>query len=458
MQTSSSFDDIIRFEEYGVCSQCQKFNTNYGWCILCDPKKLNQGWTSGNTEIDEFIKETQLIAESYTENFLEWIPFDRFENIVKIGEGGFSTVYRATWMDGYRVLCFDNNLYEQNVPSRSKPVTVALKTLGKFMKASSDSLREFKTHYNCGRLTIQVYGFTQHTSTKEYMVILTYADKGDLRDYLSSNFCNLNWEKKLTLLYTLSKDLFPIHNAGYTHGDFHSGNILQLSNKSDLNDDIIASSAPASYAAIQYVPNLDTDICSYIADLGLSAPKGKLNDEVYGVLPYVAPEVLRGDPYTAAADIYSFGIVMTEVSTGRPPFKDYPFDISLALKINKGLRPEFAEGTPECYIKLANQCMDNDSSKRPRIKRIQAILFNWRNIIQGMQGILGDSSAGEIKIKKEFEASDKIIPIFTTTLQKHQEVYRSQRIPNLINYDDEVQKNSSNATDSLENFSISDFD
>ncbi|CAG8724820.1 16238_t:CDS:2 [Rhizophagus irregularis] len=247
------------------------------------------------------------------------------------------------------------------------------------MKASSDSLREFKTHYNCGRLTIQVYGFTQHTSTKEYMVILTYADKGDLRDYLSSNFCNLNWEKKLTLLYTLSKDLFPIHNAGYTHGDFHSGNILQLSNKSDLNDDIIASSAPASYAAIQYVPNLDTDICSYIADLGLSAPK-------------------------------------------------------------------------------ANQCMDNDSSKRPRIKRIQAILFNWRNIIQGMQGILGDSSAGEIKIKKEFEASDKIIPIFTTTLQKHQEVYRSQRIPNLINYDDEVQKNSSNATDSLENFSISDFD
>ncbi|PKY42254.1 hypothetical protein RhiirA4_397144, partial [Rhizophagus irregularis] len=146
---------------------------------------------------------------------------------------------------------------------------------------------------------------------------------------------------------------------------------------------------------------------------------------------------------------------MTEVSTGRPPFKDYPFDISLALKINKGLRPEFAEGTPECYIKLANQCMDNDSSKRPRIKRIQAILFNWRNIIQGMQGILGDSSAGEIKIKKEFEASDKIIPIFTTTLQKHQEVYRSQPIPNLINYDDEVQKKSSNATDSLENFSIS---
>ncbi|GBC25134.2 kinase-like domain-containing protein [Rhizophagus irregularis DAOM 181602=DAOM 197198] len=36
------------------------------------------------SEIDEFIKETQLIAESYTENFLEWIPFDRFENIVRI--------------------------------------------------------------------------------------------------------------------------------------------------------------------------------------------------------------------------------------------------------------------------------------------------------------------------------------------------------------------------------------
>ncbi|GBB96881.1 hypothetical protein RclHR1_02860014 [Rhizophagus clarus] len=464
-ETSSPFDNF-RFKEYGVCSICQKFNTNYGWCKSCDPEKLTQGWTSGNAEIDEFIKETQRIAESYTENFLEWISFDRFENIIKIGEGGFSTVYRATWMDGNRILCFDENLYEQNVPSRSKPVTVALKTLNKFMKASSDSLREFKTHYKCSRLTIKVYGFTHNISTNEYMVVLTYADKGNLRDYLSSNFNNLNWEKKLTLLYTLSKDLFPIHRAGYTHGDFHSGNILQSSIKSNLNDDIftIPTTSSASNTAISSVPNLDTNICSYIADLGLSAPKDKSNNDVYGVLPYVAPEVLRGDPYTVAADVYSFGIVMTEVSTGRPPFSDYSYDYSLALKINKGFRPEFSEGTPECYVKLAMQCMDSDSSKRPRIKKIQAILFNWRNIIQGIQGIQGVLSAIEVNIKKEFEISDKIIP--TTTIQNHQktketqETYRSQRLyfPNLINYEDEIQKISSNATDSLEDMLISDFD
>jgi serine/threonine protein kinase len=36
-------------------------------------------------------------------------------------------------------------------------------------------------------------------------------------------------------------------------------------------------------------------------------------NEVYGVLPYIAPEVLRGGHYTQSSDIYSFGIIMYEI-------------------------------------------------------------------------------------------------------------------------------------------------
>ena len=36
---------------------------------------------------------------------------------------------------------------------------------------------------------------------------------------------------------------------------------------------------------------------------------------------YIAPEVLNGEPYTLSADIYSFGVVMAELSSGKPPFK-----------------------------------------------------------------------------------------------------------------------------------------
>ncbi|CAB4422499.1 unnamed protein product [Rhizophagus irregularis] len=40
------------------------------------------------------------IIQENMEQWLEWVPFDRFTNIEQIGEGGFSKVYSATWIDG----------------------------------------------------------------------------------------------------------------------------------------------------------------------------------------------------------------------------------------------------------------------------------------------------------------------------------------------------------------------
>src|SRR5438034_10356588 len=48
---------------------------------------------------------------------------------------------------------------------------------------------------------------------------------------------------------------------------------------------------------------------SYISDFGLSGPANeqKSDDKIYGVLPYMAPEILNGEAYTSSSDIYSFG-------------------------------------------------------------------------------------------------------------------------------------------------------
>jgi serine/threonine protein kinase len=46
----------------------------------------------------------------------------------------------------------------------------------------------------------------------------------------------------------------------------------------------------------------------HISDMGLCGKVDNTDEKnIYGVMPYVAPEVLRGRPYTQAADIYSFG-------------------------------------------------------------------------------------------------------------------------------------------------------
>src|SRR5436190_5670505 len=109
-EQKSLIDELIpneelrkRYKEYGLCEECSQPNTNYNWCQSCNSKHFQQEfnkWTSGNKEIDEFIQKSQLSAINRYE-VLEWVPYDRFKNIEHLAEGGFGTVYKAKWIDGY---------------------------------------------------------------------------------------------------------------------------------------------------------------------------------------------------------------------------------------------------------------------------------------------------------------------------------------------------------------------
>src|SRR5437763_11724028 len=106
------------------CSYCNKPFTEELWCKECDPYDIIEGWTSGNPDIDKFIKDTMYDAR-YHQNykcFLEWVPFDRFTDINQIGEGGFSKVYSATWL--------------------TKSKKIVLKRLNGSQKMSSEYLNE----------------------------------------------------------------------------------------------------------------------------------------------------------------------------------------------------------------------------------------------------------------------------------------------------------------------------
>ena len=106
----SLIDDLIpneelreRYKEYGVCKECNQPNTGSQWCQSCNSKHFQNNfnkWTSGNKEIDEFIQEFQLNA-TRIEEVLEWIPYEKFSNVKYIAKGGFGTVHKARWIDGY---------------------------------------------------------------------------------------------------------------------------------------------------------------------------------------------------------------------------------------------------------------------------------------------------------------------------------------------------------------------
>src|SRR5436190_1472704 len=91
----------------------------------------------------------------------------------------------------------------------------------------------------------------------------------------------------------------------------------------------------------------------------------------------MAPEVLRGKPYTKAADIYSFGIIMWEFTSGIPAFNNKSHDFNLALDICKGLRPKIVASTLPVYARLMRRCWDSDPNKRPTADELVEILSCW---------------------------------------------------------------------------------
>ena len=118
----------------------------------------------------------------------------------------------------------------------------------------------------------------------------------------------------------------------------------------------------------------------YIGDLGLaiSESEAKNINEITGVMPYMAPELLSGrGSYSQATDVYAFGIIMWEISSGENPFHDVNHDKYLALRILKRLHPEITNDTPLCYQNLMQQCWHSDPTQRPTAEKIQKTIMSW---------------------------------------------------------------------------------
>ena len=99
--------------KHDVCYECKQPNTGSFWCQPCNAQHFQQNfknWTSQNHNIDELIQNEQLKAKNYW-NILEWINYDRFENVEYLAKGD---IYKATWKDGYIFRWnSDNNQWER---------------------------------------------------------------------------------------------------------------------------------------------------------------------------------------------------------------------------------------------------------------------------------------------------------------------------------------------------------
>src|SRR6185295_11541890 len=161
----------------------------------------------------------------------------------------------------------------------------------------------FRNHAKCSTSRfLKIYGVTQDPETKEYMIVMQYANNGSLLSYLHQNINKLTWMDKLLHLKDIAAYLKNIHFAKLVHCDLHGGNIVLCHND-------------------------DTRVIeSFICDLGLSRSENSRESTVRGVLPFIAPEVFHTCKFTQTSDVYSFGIIMYLMATGEHPYRDRQFD------------------------------------------------------------------------------------------------------------------------------------
>ncbi|CAB4440468.1 unnamed protein product [Rhizophagus irregularis] len=367
-QNPNTNDFILVLQPKYYCENCGKkynneFEINNKSCISCQTNHENQ-------KINDLIQEMRLNITGEPDVILEWIPYDQFSNIEEIGKGGFSTVYSAIWKDGLLVY-EDYNKSWKRIPNKK----VALKCLHSSQNSLDEFINKIKVYPNqiSNYYIIKLYGISQDSNTKDYIMVFQYAYGGNFNNYVDKNYESFNWFNGIEVLTKIIKCLSEIHQQQMVHRDFHLGNILFVSKK-----------------------------MAFISDIGLYRKVDDVNEtSIYGVVPYVAPEVLKGKPYTQAADIYSFGMIMYFVATGRQPFADCAHDEVLVLNICDGIRPEIDEKiAPKCYIDLMKRCWDLDPENRPNSNELKEMIILFCNSLD-QEFKIREQENHEIEFKKK---------------------------------------------------------
>uniref|UniRef100_U9UH74 Protein kinase domain-containing protein n=1 Tax=Rhizophagus irregularis (strain DAOM 181602 / DAOM 197198 / MUCL 43194) TaxID=747089 RepID=U9UH74_RHIID len=156
-----------------VSEICKKCNVNCA-AKLFQPNFKN--WTSGNNDIDK-----------------------RFGN-----------VYKANWIDGNMIYWNSKN---KDWRRKVQNMAVALKSLNNTKNVTLEYMNEITLYNNRvdDDVYIRLYGITQDPETKDYMMVLDYAESGSLRHYLNVSYNELNWESKINCLYCIASGLENIH-------------------------------------------------------------------------------------------------------------------------------------------------------------------------------------------------------------------------------------------------------
>ncbi|CAN6688198.1 unnamed protein product [Malus baccata var. baccata] len=185
---------------------------------------------------------------------------------------------------------------------------------------------------------------TKHPSL---CIVTEYMSGGSVYDYLHKQRGVFKLPSLLKVAIDVSKGMTYLHQNNIIHRDLKAANLL-----------------------------MDENEVVKVADFGVARVKsqsGVMTAET-GTYRWMAPEVIEHKPYDHKADIFSFGVVLWELLTGKLPY-EYLTPLQAAVGVaQKGLRPTIPKNAPPKLAELLEKCWQQDPASRPDFSEIIEIL------------------------------------------------------------------------------------
>lgn len=312
----------------------------------------------------------------------------KYELNSAVGRGRGSVVYKA-----YRIP-EKGEVYDTS----SDPV--ALKVLTGTQKNPEEALKRIKkearalvslSHPNI----IRAYNYVARPDC--CYLSLEYAEHGDLRKVIEKSKNRISIKTATRITRSILRGLDHIHSHNIVHRDLKLENIL-----------------------------VSKDLSIKITDFSISILDGEKNDlnlvnKFVGTLDYVAPECLRGQPYSPRSDLYAVGIIFYKLLTDIFPFEGHSIHDSIELKSRgefKKLSLEILEEVPRIQPFLEKILSPNPERRFSSAKEAEEELLNINTSIEDLseQKVDGYIKPSEIVTKPSVEIKSKIKQLFLRTL------------------------------------------
>ncbi|XP_074294468.1 serine/threonine-protein kinase STY46-like isoform X2 [Silene latifolia] len=223
----------------------------------------------------------------------------------------------------------------------------------KFLKperVSADVVKEFFQEVNIMR-KIQhknVVRFIGACTKHPNLFLLTeFMPKGNLYDFMHKRKRVLEFQLLLRAAIDISSGMDYLHQNNIIHRDLKSANLL-------MGENGVVKVADFGIARVQLQP-------------------GVMTAET-GTYRWMAPEVISHKPYDHKADVFSFGIVLWELLTGKLPYSNWsPLQAAVGV-VQKGVRPAIPNDTNPKIAALLRRCWHQDPNLRPEFSEIIKIL------------------------------------------------------------------------------------